>query len=266
MTHDQSMDEGTVNSGDAERQTIRELWDMIDLLLDNYNDERHKNGQKAITIKAIAESIGVPKNTLSDWLRKKGTVPDWYAVRKLVEFLRGNPDNFKNAWDRADEARLRLSQLSYRSGRQAKSRALPSLRWKEVPPIWRLAIGWTAAVVAVTIVIQASGFGTDTTTESTTRWARITNTYSAPQGKNIGVLTRTDPYNDQIIGPGYDEGVPVEILCQERHGLEKVDPTSGKSSRVWDKLPGDKWIPDLYTDLPKTEGDIPPPGIQNCPR
>lgn len=269
MDSDQLLYGEEIDNGDSERRAIRELWEMIESLRDAFNERRRSNGQKAISKKEIAESIGVHKNTLGDWFRHKRTVPEWYAVTKMVEFLEGTPKDFKVAWNRADEARLRLSQLSYRSSQRPNTLNLVRRRWEELPQIWRSTVTWTAGTVTVAIVatVPSSTNGSNPSSDdSRTQWARIVNTYSAAQGKNIGVIPRTDPFSNRPAGSGYDEGVPVEIVCQERHGSMIKDPTFGDRSRVWDKLKDGTWVPDFYTDLPKVKVDTPPLGLPVCPR
>jgi DNA-binding SARP family transcriptional activator len=66
----------------------------------------------------------------------------------------------------------------------------------------------------------------------------------------------------------YDEGAPVQVVCQNRHGKQVIDskppPDHQAPSTVWDRLPDGSWITDVYTTLPKQPGETPPLGLPVC--
>jgi hypothetical protein len=60
----------------------------------------------------------------------------------------------------------------------------------------------------------------------------------------------------------------VKVVCQERDGQphSDQDPAPGQPANwpVWDKLTNGRWLPDLWTDLPKVPGDTPPNNLPSC--
>lgn len=82
-----------------------------------------------------------------------------------------------------------------------------------------------------------------------------------------GLKTFLGPANTYPEGDvSYAEGDTIAVVCQERDGQPIHDPRSDpnrykKPWPVWDKLSNGLWVPDLYTDLPKTPGDTTPDGI-----
>ena len=69
-----------------------------------------------------------------------------------------------------------------------------------------------------------------------------------------------------MYGPA--EGELVDIVCQVRNGqpLSEPAPDLGQPNNwpVWNKLKDGFFIPDLYTDLPKDPGPMPPYGLPVC--
>jgi hypothetical protein len=66
----------------------------------------------------------------------------------------------------------------------------------------------------------------------------------------------------------WKEGQTVTVVCQERHGRPiSAPPYPGHptTSTVWNRIqwPHEMWVPDIYTDLPKTT-DKPPAGLPTC--
>jgi transcriptional regulator with XRE-family HTH domain len=96
--------------------------------------------------------------------------------------------------------------------------------------------------------------------------ARIVGTWSDQYQQNLGVFRYRSPdVSGDTDKATYHEQTPVAIVCQARHRRLVADPSTGKSSAVWDNLSDGYWIPDLYTDLPKVDGGAPPLGIPLCP-
>ncbi|MCY1137916.1 hypothetical protein OWR29_07895 [Actinoplanes sp. Pm04-4] len=93
-------------------------------------------------------------------------------------------------------------------------------------------------------------------------WARIVN--SGPDG----VFTYPQAGRGAHYPDGYLDGTVVEVVCQERHGeaVTDEDPAPGQPATwaVWDKLTNGRWIPDMWTTLPKKPGDTPPNGLRTC--
>lgn len=94
-------------------------------------------------------------------------------------------------------------------------------------------------------------------------------TVAFTEGK--GLKTRTGPGTSHPLGIPHTlpEGAMIAVLCQDRHGEPFRDPT-GDSRRydqawpVWNRLADGNWVSDLYVDLPKIPGDVPPRGIPRC--
>ncbi len=93
-------------------------------------------------------------------------------------------------------------------------------------------------------------------------WARIINSGTD------GVYTYPQPGRGSHYPDGFLEGMVVGVVCQERHGepVTDKDPAPGQpaSWAVWDRLVNGRWIPDMWTTLPKTPGDTPPNGLPTC--
>jgi hypothetical protein len=83
-----------------------------------------------------------------------------------------------------------------------------------------------------------------------------------------GVYTYTQPQNGPHYSDGYLEGNDVNVVCQKRDGgpMTDRDPAPGQPTTwaVWDKLDNGRWLPDLWTDLPKNPGDTPPNDLPKC--
>ncbi|MFK3979935.1 hypothetical protein ACI2K4_06070 [Micromonospora sp. NPDC050397] len=110
------------------------------------------------------------------------------------------------------------------------------------------------------------------TTLSARTWpAKVANTWSATQTEWKGFRGSSvygDPYETgrgSKVG-AYEEGRAIQVACQERAGRPITDPNRDLTSPVWNRLVEGVWIPDLYTDLPTSEGPTPPLGIPPCPR
>jgi len=90
--------------------------------------------------------------------------------------------------------------------------------------------------------------------------AKIVNTYSEEQRRFRGVVAARSPYVPGRADRGYPEGTVIYVICQVHDGRLVTDEVSGQklSSTVWNKTTDDVWIPDIYSDLPKGSGDLPP--------
>jgi hypothetical protein len=93
----------------------------------------------------------------------------------------------------------------------------------------------------------------------------IVGTWSDKYQAHLGVFRfRSPDISGDTDKATYYENTEVAIVCQDRHRRLVTDPTSGRSSTIWNKLSDGYWIPDLYTDLPKVDGEAPPLGIPLC--
>ena len=92
--------------------------------------------------------------------------------------------------------------------------------------------------------------------------ARIVN--SGPDG----IYTYPQPRRGAHYPDGYLDGMLVAVVCQERDGqtVQDRDPAPGQpaSWAVWNRLSTGRWIPDMWTDLPKVRGAAPPHGLPRC--
>jgi hypothetical protein len=165
----------------------------------------------------------------------------------------------------------------------------PARRWVEQARAGILVavVGGVFAVVAALVPYADSGAPRPTATAPTP--APGTTTTPPPSGP-AGVVRptlRTGPYLEvRIVNSGtgvatyrgpstvsrYDDGFldgdVVRVVCQDRDGEPHTDPdpVPGRPGRwpVWDRLLDGRWLPDLWTDLPKKPGDTPPYGLPNC--
>ncbi|MEO3743471.1 hypothetical protein [Plantactinospora sp. B5E13] len=84
-----------------------------------------------------------------------------------------------------------------------------------------------------------------------------------------GVYTYAGPNTRSRYRDGYLDNDLVRVVCQERNGqlVADVDPAPGQPARwpVWNRLEDGRWIPDLWTNLPKEPGPDPPHGLPTCP-
>jgi hypothetical protein len=94
--------------------------------------------------------------------------------------------------------------------------------------------------------------------------ATIVNTWSDKQSKDVGVYRYKSPLRAEWELPGYLGGNVVSITCQYRKGRTITDDRTHTSSAVWDRTVDGGWVPDLYTNLPKVAGTVPPLGIPAC--
>jgi hypothetical protein len=83
-----------------------------------------------------------------------------------------------------------------------------------------------------------------------------------------GVYTYPQPRRGAHYPDGYLDGTLVGVVCQKRDGenVQDRDPVPGQPSNwaVWDRLTTGRWIPDMWTDLPKVPGSAPPHGLPHC--
>ena len=83
-----------------------------------------------------------------------------------------------------------------------------------------------------------------------------------------GIYTYPQPRRGAHFPDGYLDGTMVGIVCQERNGenVQDRDPAPGQppSWPVWNRLTTGRWIPDMWTDLPKVPGATPPFGMPRC--
>lgn len=136
--------------------------------------------------------------------------------------------------------------------------------------------GWPKMAVVAIVVVSLSvalalvglffGWWRSSSDEPKTWSVTIVGTYSNELGYHLGTKKYRSPDTPgDTDGDYYSEGEMVQIVCQKRDGRETPpDSVTGKTSRVWDKTAEGFWISDMYTNLPKTEGDIPPNGIPIC--
>ncbi|GAB2928675.1 hypothetical protein GCM10027280_15160 [Micromonospora polyrhachis] len=90
--------------------------------------------------------------------------------------------------------------------------------------------------------------------------AKIVNTYSEEQRRFRGVVAARSPYIPGRADRGYPEGTVIYVICQAHDGRLVADEVSGRqlSSTIWNRTTDDVWVPDIYSDLPKGTGDLPP--------
>jgi hypothetical protein len=83
-----------------------------------------------------------------------------------------------------------------------------------------------------------------------------------------GVYTYPQPRHGSHFPDGYMDGTVVGVVCQDRHGdaVRDRDPVPGQPSTwaVWDQLNTGRWIPDMWTSLPKNPGETPPNELPTC--
>ena len=309
-------------SGSAEwKRPVEALWDAVAQLREREDARRRRRDKPPVTNKEIAEQIHVSDRTLGDWLRKRTVVPDWYELRKLVEYLGGNPDAWQPQWERAKAAYDGRPRRTARSNRtppdgggdpsnrsgdpgptgagvsplrpaaaadptaNATVRAeagrplgiTPSVAVPTAPRRRRMVVlvalvalllavagtvaAWSVRSRAPAVAVPSSS----QPTPSARVWhATIVNTWSAARSKDVGVYRYKSPLRAEWELPGHLGGDSISVVCQYRHGRTLTDPGSGQSSPVWDKTDDGFWIPDLYTDLPKVSGEVPPAGIPIC--
>ncbi len=322
------------SAGEGWRQTVEALWVAVARMRDDHDADRRRRDKPPVTNKEIAEAVGISDRTLGDWFRKRTVVPDWYEMRRIVEFLGGTAEVWQPQWERAKAAydnrprgraartgdgdRTRGTGDGGRTGggRDAAGTDIaPPVAAGAVPPDAPAGAPSPAAgdgapaprqrtarpalvlvaVLAVTLGVAALGVWwanrpdarapatssgappsatapppataptSPTASPSPKAWpATIVNTWSAKQRKDVGVYRYKSPLRRDFVLPGYLSGNTVSVVCQYRKGRTLTDPTSKKSSSVWDKTDDGFWVPDLYVDLPKTSGDQPPLGIPVC--
>lgn len=122
-----------------------------------------------------------------------------------------------------------------------------------------------ALIAAIVTVIVAWGTPTPgpVTPAPPTVFARIQNT------GGVGVFAYSGPSTRTARTRGPQEGDLVAVICQERGGEPQTDTNDPQVDQpagwpVWDKMSDGRWIPDLWTDLPKTLGATPPEGLSAC--
>ncbi|WDZ87877.1 hypothetical protein [Micromonospora cathayae] len=83
-----------------------------------------------------------------------------------------------------------------------------------------------------------------------------------------GVYTYRGPSTVSRYREGYLDGDVVRVVCQERDGQPHSDddPVAGQPDNwpVWNRLVDGRWLPDVWTDLPKVPGDQPPHDLPRC--
>ncbi|MBW6434831.1 hypothetical protein KZ829_13895 [Actinoplanes hulinensis] len=105
-------------------------------------------------------------------------------------------------------------------------------------------------------------YSTTASPAATPVFARVVNSGSD------GIYTYPQPRRGAHYPDGYLDGSLVEVVCQERDGenVRDRDPAPGQPSdwAVWNRLTTGRWIPDMWTDLPKVPGSAPPHGLPRC--
>jgi hypothetical protein len=276
------------------RRMVESLWDSVARLRESHDTERRRRGQPPVTNKEIAEKIGVSDRTLGDWLRKRTVVPDWYVIGKLVKYLGGEPDAWKAQWERAKAAydsrpRGRATgpdpadpqdepagqpRSAGPDGDQGDDRDATSGNgrrrgWGGKRGLLGAAVTVVVAAVATVVVVvtmqSRASQPPPQSTPSVRVWhATVINTWSSTRSADVGVYRYRSPVRPERLLPGLFTGDSVSIVCQYRQGREITDNATSRTSRVWNKLVDDSWIPDLFTDLPKVSGDAPPLGMPVC--
>lgn len=130
----------------------------------------------------------------------------------------------------------------------------------------------TALLVAAVFTVAVSGPTTNwwglepEQSDPSTTWSAIDNTWSERLHAYLGVFKYRNPDEPGATDKSfYTEDTVVHVVCQSRHRRLVEDETMKTSSTVWNKLQDGSWIPDLYTNLPKDDGNSPPLGIPECP-
>jgi hypothetical protein len=250
------------------KSAVETLWDAVAALRDEHASGRRREGIAAATTKEIAEAIGVSDRTLGDWLRKRSVVPDWYGLRKLVEYLGGDAEEWLPRWQQAKAAYDSRPRARTTPVGPDKPPAPVVVSAPAASPGGSRARRIVVFVLAVTVLLAVAAAVAARTwprgahSNRPSVWqTTIRNTWSTAKGKDVGVVTSSNPALPQRDGPAYFLGSSVQVVCQDRHGYPVTDRSQGRTSPVWDKLDTGFWISDLYTDLPKNP---PPPGLPAC--
>jgi hypothetical protein len=125
----------------------------------------------------------------------------------------------------------------------------------------------SSVTTPVTTSVTTSAATPTTTWDGTGVETVVTNTWEESVGRLVGVYFYPSLHNNLNKERGVDEGTKVRVICQERHGRRVTDtPYNGRQteSTVWDKLSNGMFISDIYTQLPKVDGDTPPDGLPKC--
>jgi hypothetical protein len=146
------------------------------------------------------------------------------------------------------------------------SRPAPERSTSRRPVLRILAAMVGFAAVVATVGFSVNRWQSPPPPPRVTEWrTNIVGTWSQQFQQHLGVFRyRTPDIAGDTDKGTYNEGTTVSIVCQARHRRLVSDPTTGKSSAVWNKLSDGHWIPDLYTDLPKISGETPPLTIPPC--
>ncbi|MCW6005849.1 hypothetical protein K1W54_14860 [Micromonospora sp. CPCC 205371] len=91
-------------SDDDLRGIIEEFWNAIRDLLAKYQAEQLERGEEPVTVKQIADFIGMSDRTLGDWLREGRVVKGWDKIGEVVAYLGGAEDEWRSRWRRARAA------------------------------------------------------------------------------------------------------------------------------------------------------------------
>ena len=270
-------------SGEEWRRTVEALWDDVTDLREEHARNRRRAGSPAATTKEIAEAIGVSDRTLGDWLRKRSVVPDWYGLRKVVEYLDGDAREWLPRWQQAKAAYDSRPRGRTTPALPVGRNGPPDLVLVPVPviapepadvprpaapsrgPRRRRAVTLVLSLVVLlavaAVVVAVRTWPRTHDGNRPNAWqTTIRNTWSTAKGRDVGVITSSDPTRPRRDGPAYFLGTSVRVVCQDRRGYPVTDASQGRTSAVWDKLDSGFWISDLYTDLPKD----PPPGLPTC--
>ncbi len=270
------------------RDAVRQLWTEFDRLRREHAARCREQGRKPPIQREIAEAVGVAPTTLNHWLVHRDTVPEWIVFAGMVKSVGADPGPWLPRWTAAFAAYERIQDLrgtrpraepAPATGAPADPPAAPEpaapdpaaapvspesrpRRWRRRTVVLLVAVGLLAVAGAVTVAVWPAR---PKAPKAPKVWyTTITNTWSETEKKYRGTLGYTNPRTSTRTGKGYPEGATVAIVCQTRNGRPVTDPTTGTSSSVWDKLDDGGWISDLYTTLPKSDGDTPPLGIPVC--
>ena len=218
-----------------------------------------------LSLRQLAGHVPWSPSTLSRYLNGERVVDEaWLLASKLLELAqqRGAAVSVQK-----DELHFRYKQArqAYQEQQRAQ-RDKPAEPEPEPERPRRPAVRIIAAVLGIVVVVGLIALSVAWLKPADRVWrAKIVGTWSDQHQQHLGVFRfRTPDVPGDTDKATYHEGTVVSIVCQARNRREVSDPTSGQRSPVWNRLSDGYWIPDLYTDLPKVAGDVPPLDLPRC--